>query len=148
MRSQILFFFVNIMVRIFFGMSSRGSTPSTSSRTSSPSRGGLAARNLRLRVRAGTTYDTAGHVNVNVNDVSAPTILQSENFTGSIVVRVKDYIGVPGENGVVEDEEYFEGTRDTCSIMFGGWFHCRGRTWSVDDVVFGVRLLEGWTNVE
>lgn len=48
-------------------------------------------------------------------------------------------MGVPGKNGVIpEDEEYFSETRDTCSIMFGGWFEYKGRQISVDDVVFGV----------
>jgi len=75
---------------------------------------------------------------VNVNDVNEPTLIDSENFTGHVVVRVRDYAGIPGKNGVVEeDEEYFSGTQDTCSIMFGGWFHIQGKSLSVDDVVFG-----------
>jgi hypothetical protein len=54
---------------------------------------------------------------------------------------VRDYAGVPGEKGVIrEDEEYFSETRDTCSIMFGGWFHNEGKPWRVDDIVFGVCL--------
>ena len=132
-----------LMARSFFGMasltpppSSRGSTPSRS-RTPSPS--SLSLKNLRLRVRAGPSYDRATHVNVNVNDPNEPTLIQSENFTGHIVVRVRDYAGIPGENGVLEeDEEYFSETKDTCSIMFGGWFQHHGKQLNVDDVVFGV----------
>lgn len=76
---------------------------------------------------------------MNVNDPEAPTLIQSEHFTGHVVIRVRDYAGVPGERGVIgEDEEYFSETKDTCSIMFGGWFHFEGRQLSVDDVVFGV----------
>jgi len=78
-------------------------------------------------------------VNVNVNDPNEPTLIQSESFTGHIVVRVRDYAGIPGENGVIgEDEEYFSETKDTCSIMFGGWFQHNGKQLNVDDVVFGV----------
>jgi Protein of unknown function (DUF1769) len=78
---------------------------------------------------------------VNVNDPQHPTMIESEHFTGSIVVRVRDYIGVPGTSGVAAvDGEYFNGTKDTCSIMFGGWFHDQGREWTADDIVFGVRL--------
>lgn len=131
----------------FFGMStltpprsSRGSTPISRSRTPSPS--SLSLKNLRLRVRAGPSYDRATHVNVNVNDPSEPTLIVSEAFTGYIVVRVRDYAGVPGKSGVISaDEEYFQDTKDTCSIMFGGWFHHNGREWSVDDIVFGVSSL-------
>jgi hypothetical protein len=88
---------------------------------------------------------------VNVNDPGKPTFIQSEYFTGYIVVRVRDYDGVPGETGVKEDdEEYFNtgDTRDTCSIMFGGWFHSKPKgeksetPWTVDDVVFGVRTMD------
>ena len=134
------------MARIsFFGgmstltpLSSRATTPA-SSRSRTPSPSGLRLKNLRLRVRAGPSYDRASHVNVNVNDPSEPTFIQSEGFTGYIVVRVRDYAGVPGKNGMIElDEEYFKDTRDTCSIMFGGWFSHQGREWSVDDIVFGV----------
>jgi hypothetical protein len=89
-------------------------------------------------VRCGPSYDRATHVNVNVNDADEPTLIDSEHFTGHVVVRVRDYAGVPGTNGVVEeDEEYFSETKDTCSIMFGGWFHVQGKELSVDDVVFG-----------
>jgi Protein of unknown function (DUF1769) len=111
------------------------------SRTPSPSP--LSLRNLRLRVRVGPSYDRATHVTVNVNDPDEPTLIESEHFTGHIVVRVRDYAGVPGINGVVaEDEEYFSETRDTCSIMFGGWFEYKGKQISVDDVVFGVSFLK------
>ena len=96
---------------------------------------------MKLRVRAGPSYDPSTHKMVNVNDAENPTFIQSEHFTGYIVVRVKDYDGVPGESGVTADDEYFKDTRDTCSIMFGGWFNSKGKRWSVDDVVFGVRGL-------
>jgi Protein of unknown function (DUF1769) len=129
------------MPRSFLGMTSwtpprsRASTPSRS-RTPSPST--LSFKHLRLRVRAGPSYDTATHVNVNINDPSEPTFIESEFFTGHIVVRVRDYHGVPGANGVIShDEEYFHDTKDTCSIMFGGWFHYKGRELTVDEVVFG-----------
>jgi hypothetical protein len=119
---------------------SRGGTPSRS-RTPSPS--SLSLKNLRLRVRAGPSYDRATHVNVNVNDPTEPTLIQSENFMGHVVVRVRDYVGVPGERGVIEeDEEYFSETKDTCSIMFGGWFQHNGKQLNVDDVVFGVFPLK------
>jgi len=89
-------------------------------------------------VRCGGSYDRETHVDVNVNDANEPTLIDSEHFTGHVVVRVRDYAGVPGTNGVIEeDEEYFSETKDTCSIMFGGWFHVRGKEMSVDDVVFG-----------
>jgi Protein of unknown function (DUF1769) len=135
------------MGRSFFGMNSltpprsRAGTPSRS-RTPSPST--LSLRNLKLRVRAGPAYDRSTHVNVNVNDPNAPTEINSENFTGHIVVRVKDFNGVPGEHGVIsEDEEYFSETKDTYSIMFGGWFHHNGKSYSAEDIVFGVRRLSG-----
>lgn len=116
--------------------SSRGSTPS---RSRSPSPSSLSLKNLRLRVRAGPSYDRATHIIVNINDPNEPTLIQSENFIGHVVVRVRDYAGVPGVNGVIEeDEEYFSETKDTCSIMFGGWFQHNGKQLSVDDVVFGV----------
>ena len=143
------------MPRSFFGMttltpprSSRVSTPA-SSRTPSPPRSTLSLRNLRLRVRAGPSYDRASHIPVNVNDPTAPTPIQSEFFTGHIVVRVRDYVGVPGENWEISvDEEYFSQTRDTCSIMFGGWFEYKGKQLTVDDIVFGVcpvSILEALT---
>ena len=92
-------------------------------------------------MRAGPSYDRTTHVNVNVNDPDEPTFIDSEYFTGYIVVRVRDYAGVPGKNGIIEvDDEYFSETRDTCSIMFGGWFHPLGKRLSVDDVVFGVNF--------
>lgn len=138
------------MPRSFFGMatltppravSSRPATPTSRSRTPSPAPSTLSLRNLRVRVRAGPSYDRASHVPVNVNDPSAPTVIQSEHFTGEIVVRVRDYVGVPGENGeITADEEYFAQTKDTCSIMFGGWFNVDGRQLTVDDVVFGVSM--------
>ena len=92
-------------------------------------------------MRAGPSYDVGTHEMVNVNDAANPTFIQSEHFSGYIVVRVKDYDGVPGEKGVEEDEEYFRDTKDTCSIMFGGWFNTKGKGWNVDDVVFGVRSV-------
>jgi hypothetical protein len=99
-------------------------------------------KNLRLRVRAGPSYDPSTHVIVNVNDPEEPTVIQSEYFTGHIVVRVRDYGGIPGKNGVIEeDEEYFSETKDTSSIMFGGWFEVKGKQLNVDDVVFGVYIL-------
>ena len=105
----------------------------TPSRSPSPS----LIRNLSLRVTAGPTYSRETHVNVNVNDPEEPTFIDSEHFTGWIVVRVRCYAGVPGKNGVIEeDDEYFSDTKDTYSIMFGGWFHQNGKMWNVDDVVF------------
>jgi hypothetical protein len=102
----------------------------------------LSLKNLKLRVRAGPSYDRESHVHVNVNDPSEPTFIQSEHFTGYIVVRVRDYAGVPGKNGTIDlDEAYFRDTKDTCSIMFGGWFTHNGEKWSADDVVFGVYHL-------
>jgi hypothetical protein len=128
------------MGKRFFGMASLTPPRSgTASRSRSPSPSGLSLRNLRLRVRAGPSYDPSTHVVVNVNDLEHPTLIDSEWFTGHIVVRVKDYDGVPGENGVIsEDEDYFKDTRDTCSIMFGGWFHHNGKQWTAEDIVFGV----------
>jgi Protein of unknown function (DUF1769) len=121
------------MGRIFFGIGSRNPVPTA---------GGLERRNLRLRVRAGPGYDGRGHKLVEVNDGTRPTMIESEHFSGSLVVRVRDYVGVPGDDGVVKqtDNEYFDGTRDTCSIIFGGLFHAHGQEWSVDDVVFGVQF--------
>src|SRR5271167_3073187 len=111
------------MVRIFSGMSSsRSGTPTSRSPSPPSAAGGLQARNLKLRVRCGPTYDPSTHCAVNVNDGSRPTIIDSENFIGSVLVRVRDYIGVPGKNGLISvDEEYFSETKDTCSILFGGW---------------------------
>jgi len=49
---------------------------------------------------------------------------------------------VPGDNGEISvDEEYFSQTKDTCSIMFGGWFEYKGKQLTVDDIVFGVSWL-------
>ena len=134
------------MPKSFFRMSlltpprSRGATPSRS-RSPSPS-SLLSLKNLRLRIRAGPSYDPSTHVIVNVNDPEEPTLIQSENFTGHIVVRVRDYAGVPGKNGIIEeDEEYFSETQDSSSIMFGGWFEVKGKQLNVDDVVFGVHLM-------
>lgn len=130
------------MPRSFFGMTSltppcslQGSSPSRS-RTPSPS----PLNNLRLRVSAGPSYDRTTHVNVNVNDPNEPTLIQSQHFMGHLVVRVQDYAGVPGENGIIikEDEDYFSETNDTCSIMFGGWFNSGERQLNVNDIVFGV----------
>ena len=131
------------MGKAFFGMTSLTPPRSgTTSRSRSPSPSGLSHRNLRLRIRAGPSYDSSTHVVVNVNDAEQPTLIDSESFTGYVVVRVKDYDGVPGENGVIaEDEEYFKETRDTCSIMFGGWFHHKGKQWTAEDIVFGVFTL-------
>ena len=124
----------------FTPRSSRAGTP-VGSRSRTPSPSALSLKKLRLRIHAGPSYDRATHVNVNVNDPSEPTFIDSENFTGHIVVRVRDYAGVAGKNGVIgEDEEYFSETKDTCSIMFGGWFKNQGEQWSVDDIVFGVYL--------
>lgn len=136
----------------FLGMTSltpprsRGSSPSRS-RTPSPSP--LSLKNLRLRVRSGPSYDPAAHVNVNVNDPDEPTFIHSEHFTGYIVVRVRDYAGVPGLNGVIpEDKDYFDETKDTCSIMFGGWFHHNGKRLNVNDVVFGVFVPKKVADIE
>jgi hypothetical protein len=119
---------------------SRSSTPSRS-RTPSPS--ALQLKHLRLRVRVGQSYDRSTHIPANVNDPEHPNLIESDHFTGQVIVRVRDYAGLPGENGVIEvDEEYFADTRDTCSIMFAGWFHHQGKQLSVDDVVFGVCLLK------
>lgn len=78
-----------------------------------------------------------------MNDPGEPTFIDSEYFTGWIVVRVRNYAGVPGKHGLIaEDEEYFSETKDTCSLMFAGWFrHPNGNQWTVDDVVFGVCLF-------
>jgi hypothetical protein len=128
------------MGKAFFGMSSLTPPRSgTTSRSRSPSPSGLSLKHLRLRVRAGPSYDPSTHVVVNVNDAEHPTSIDSEWFTGHVVVRVKDYDGVPGQNGVIaEDEDYFKETKDTCSIMFGGWFHHKGKQWTAEDIVFGV----------
>jgi hypothetical protein len=126
----------------FFSMGSRTPSRSTTpNRSRTPSPSALAVKHLRLRVRIGSSYDRSTHTEANVNDPDHPTLIQSENFSGHVVVRVRDYTGRPGDEGIAEDEEYFKGTRDTCSIMFGGWFHHKGKQWSVDDIVFGVPPL-------
>ncbi|TPX72720.1 hypothetical protein SpCBS45565_g00384 [Spizellomyces sp. 'palustris'] len=92
-----------------------------------------------LRVRAGPSYDPTSHVTVSVNDEANPIIIDSEHFTGYILVRMANYIGLAADNSSTPisnpQSHYFHGRNRRYSIMIQGRFK---KKWNGDDILFGV----------
>ncbi|CAB52619.1 Elongation factor G, mitochondrial [Schizosaccharomyces pombe] len=58
-----------------------------------------------------------------------PNVVKSKYFEGDVKVRLRDY--------ETPDEEYFEQSNDTCSIMIRGRFLPTESTLTADDILFG-----------
>lgn len=97
-----------------------------------------------IRVRAGP--DDEHLVTISVNDEFRPTLIDSEHFTGYLVVRMANFDGVTPamERGISKQEappimnpqsDYFSGKNRRYSIMMQGRFK---KAWSGDEVLFGV----------
>ncbi|KAJ3077564.1 hypothetical protein HK102_005142, partial [Quaeritorhiza haematococci] len=113
-----------------------------------------------LRVKAGPSYDLSKSVFCSVNDEFHPVIVDSENFCGYILIRMRDFDGyvpddepepAPVENGNGNGQhkqqagkrlpiknppsDYFKGRNRRYSIMVQGRFK---KTFNANDILFGV----------
>ncbi|KAF2702733.1 DUF1769-domain-containing protein [Pleomassaria siparia CBS 279.74] len=71
-----------------------------------------------LRVTAGPTYDTSTHENVYVN-TAKPITISTEHIDASVIVRVKDYRGLPaGSPSTCPYFKHAPHTSDRYSISF------------------------------
>ncbi|KAG0292184.1 hypothetical protein BGZ98_002685 [Dissophora globulifera] len=99
----------------------------------------------RLRVSAGPSADP-GHLKpIAVNSDASPTLIESDEFIGQIVVRIRGFDAILGsadgqrEDGLSPqpDSQWFTkpgGDNNLCSIQISGRFK---REWTGDQVVFG-----------
>ncbi|KAJ3300669.1 hypothetical protein HK104_008603 [Borealophlyctis nickersoniae] len=90
-----------------------------------------------LRVRAGTGYEPENLKIVNVNDEHNPILIDSEHFTGYLVVRVLNFSGITpnGEQPIPNPaSNYFHGRNRRYSVMIQGRFK---KAWNGDDLIFG-----------
>jgi hypothetical protein len=75
----------------------------------------------RLRCRIGPSINTLSVYNV--NDDANPHFIDSPYFTGSIVVRIKNFNGItPDNKPPIKNIPYFESKRRQFSIQLSGRF--------------------------
>ncbi|KAJ3304751.1 hypothetical protein HDU76_005135 [Blyttiomyces sp. JEL0837] len=95
-----------------------------------------------LRVRAGPGNDPSTHQTVNVNDELNPLLIDSEHFTGYIIVRMLNFNGITptshqGPPITNPKSSYFNGRNRRYSIVVQGRFK---NNWCGDDIVFGIDM--------
>ncbi|KAI9592412.1 hypothetical protein BDF19DRAFT_388386 [Syncephalis fuscata] len=89
---------------------------------------------MPLAVRAGPSYTQ--QTLINVNDDQYPVLIDSTDFTGRVVVRIKDFTGItPSGETRITNTNYFKGRRRKFSIQVEGRFK---KAVSADDVYYGV----------
>ncbi|KAI1319381.1 hypothetical protein EDD11_004247 [Mortierella claussenii] len=99
----------------------------------------------RLRVSAGPSADQKDLKVINVNDDASPTLIESDEFIGQVVVRIKGLDKILGykegqeEDGLklMPDSPWFTkpgGDNNLSSIQISGRFK---REWAGDQIVFG-----------
>ncbi|RKO87151.1 hypothetical protein BDK51DRAFT_21511, partial [Blyttiomyces helicus] len=96
------------------------------------------AQDYILRVRAGTSSDASKFATVAVNDEFRPLLLDSEHFSGYLVVRVLNFSGMTPDSKKplhAPSSNYFHGRNRRYSIMIQGRFK---KAWNGDDVIFGL----------
>jgi hypothetical protein len=74
----------------------------------------------KLQVRVGTDIEKL--IATNVNDEENPSFIQSDNFMGSILVRIKDFCGIPSDREPLKCTEYFHNKSRKFSIQVSGRF--------------------------
>jgi hypothetical protein len=89
---------------------------------------------MPLTVHVGPSYQQQALINV--NDDEHPVLIDSEHFTGRIIVRIRDFTGTipPGETRI-KNTPYFNGRKRKFSIQVEGRFK---QAVTADDVYFGV----------
>ncbi|KAJ3037609.1 hypothetical protein HDV00_001497 [Rhizophlyctis rosea] len=98
---------------------------------------GKSASDYILRVRAGPSYDPAKLTTVYVNDEHNPVLIDTEHFTGYLVVRVLNFNGITPDNKPVipnPSSNYFHGRNRRYSVMIQGRFK---KDWNGDEIIFG-----------
>ncbi|KAI8849173.1 hypothetical protein BC829DRAFT_443177 [Chytridium lagenaria] len=96
------------------------------------------ASDLILRIRAGPGYDQENLQVVNVNDEANPILIDSEHFTGYLVVRMHNFNGMTPENKQPirnPPSNYFKGHHRRYSIMVQGRWK---KAWNGDEIIFGI----------
>ena len=91
----------------------------------------------KLKITIGPSNNKDLHSQAWVNCPDHPTPVSNDIFSGHVLIRVRDYQGLPalGQNDIVaNDETYFANTTDTFSLQFVGEFNWKG---NLDDIVFG-----------
>ncbi|KAJ3215429.1 hypothetical protein HDU67_000413 [Dinochytrium kinnereticum] len=100
---------------------------------------GKTASDYILRIRAGPGYDPQALKVVNVNDEKNPLLIDSEHFTGYLVVRMLNFHGVVPDDHAPPiqnpQSSYFQGRHRRYSIMLQGRWK---KAWSGQDVIFGL----------
>ncbi|KAJ3123124.1 hypothetical protein HK098_002167 [Nowakowskiella sp. JEL0407] len=90
-----------------------------------------------LRVRVGATVKSLR--TINVNDDANPHFVDSPFFSGNVVVRVKNFVGItPKGTDPIESSDYFGTKRRLFSIQVSGRFK---HEYTGGDVVFGAEFL-------
>ncbi|KAK4699146.1 hypothetical protein P7C70_g7119, partial [Phenoliferia sp. Uapishka_3] len=75
-----------------------------------------------------------------VNDIANPTIINTPEFVGRVVVYVKDFVGVTPDGGPpIKDCSYFDGRSRKFSILIEGRFKKRDgvEPYNADEIHFG-----------
>lgn len=75
-----------------------------------------------------------------VNDATQPTEINTDKFIGRVLVRIKDFEGVPPSDGkAVRDSTYFDGRTRKFSILIEGRFKAREgvAAYSGEEIQFG-----------
>jgi hypothetical protein len=91
-----------------------------------------------LRVKAGAGSDPSTFQTINVNDENNPILIDSEHFTGYIIVRMLNFNGItPDNTPPIQNpaSSYFVGRHRRYSIVFQGRFK---KAWSGDEIIFGI----------
>ncbi|EGF80535.1 hypothetical protein BATDEDRAFT_4893, partial [Batrachochytrium dendrobatidis JAM81] len=94
-----------------------------------------------LRVRAGPSYSNL--TTIRVNDEHHPFLLDSEHFTGYLVVRYLNFSGTTSTDNTMARpihnpiSSYFQGRNRRYSIMLQGRFK---KEWKGDDIIFGANM--------
>ncbi|KAJ3402113.1 hypothetical protein HDV05_008739, partial [Chytridiales sp. JEL 0842] len=91
-----------------------------------------------LRVRVGAGADSSKYTTINVNDETNPILIDTDHFTGYLIVRMLHYHGVtpPGAKLISDPaSSYFVGRHRRYSIVVQGRWK---KSWSGDDILFGI----------
>ncbi|KAI9099510.1 hypothetical protein DFS34DRAFT_693906 [Phlyctochytrium arcticum] len=114
-------------------ISNFGNLPSSAELITVNNSGAAAIGNRKLRCRIGPSVDAL--TVANINDTANPHFIDSPYFTGSILVRVKNFKGItPDGSAPIENLPYFDGKKRLFSVQVSGRFK---HEYTADDVVFG-----------
>jgi hypothetical protein len=107
------------------------------------------ATRFRLRVSAGPSADPKDLKPISVNDDANPTLIETDEFVGQIVVRIREFDKTFGyaegqkEDGlkILPESKWFSqpgADKNLSSIQISCRFK---REWAGDQVIFGVSLF-------